>query len=253
VPQYVSFDNPPVVEVVLGVRFDARGKFKIAHIGAFWATLRNTFPTVEDAPPLIRGEPNLQAGIPPRTWLVTSDGGVLIQIQSDWFLLNWKKSNDSQPYPSYEVVKREFDGRFAEFLRFLEGERINISYSEFELTYVNHISDANGLSEVGECALLIDHLRSTRKRFLPSPSEINWRTSYLLPNGCGRLNIIAQTGVLRSTGERLVRLDLQALGAPGGKPEDQMHEWFDMAHEWVTRGFADITVPRLHKIWERTL
>jgi hypothetical protein len=40
-PQYVKFDKPPVVEVVCGIRFDAEGKLKVAHLGAFWATLKD--------------------------------------------------------------------------------------------------------------------------------------------------------------------------------------------------------------------
>jgi uncharacterized protein (TIGR04255 family) len=252
-PQFVNFHKPPVVEVVCGVRFDAHGKLKVAHVGAFWAMLKETFPIAEEAPPIVRGEVETQAELAPRTWLITSDGSALIQLQRNWFLLNWKKSNGNQPYPSYEVVKREFDKRFDEFLRFLTDEDINLSYKQFELTYVNHISNANGLAKVGEWGLLVDHVFSEKDRFLPPPAEINWKTSYPLPKDYGRLNVSAQTGLVKSTGERLVRLDLQATGLPNDAPEEHMHDWFETAHEWITRGFADITAPELHEVWERKL
>jgi uncharacterized protein (TIGR04255 family) len=252
-PQYVKFDNPPVVEVVCGVRFDGGGKIKVAHLGAFWAILKDAYPVAEEAVPIIRGQLEPPPDMAPRVWLIASDGSGLIQLQKDWFLLNWKKSKDSQSYPSYEIVKSEFDKRFAEFLRFLASERIDISYREFELTYVNHIANANGLTEVGEGALLVDHLFSVEDRFLPAPAEINWKTSYPLPKNYGRLNITAQTGVLTSTGERLVRLDLQAVGLPGDSPQTLMGDWFELAHEWITRGFADVTAPSLHAIWGRAL
>jgi uncharacterized protein (TIGR04255 family) len=252
-PQYVQFKRPPVVEVVCGVRFHTGGKMKVAHLGAFWATLKDTYPVAEEAAPIMRAPIDPQPDMAPRTWLITGDGSELIQLQKDWFLLNWKKANDSQPYPSYQIVKSAFDRRFGEFLHFLASERIDISYKEFELTYVNHISNANGLGEVGEVALLVDHLFSPKDRFLPAPLQINWKTSYPLPNDYGRLNVSAQTGVVTSTGERLIRLDLQALGLPSDPPESQMDDWFELAHEWITRGFADITAPKLHEIWGRTL
>jgi uncharacterized protein (TIGR04255 family) len=199
----------------------------------------------------MRGQLEPRPDLTARTWLITSDGSELIQLQRDWFLLNWKKSKDNQSYPSYENVKREFDNRFGEFVRFLASERIPISYKEFELTYVNHISRANGLAEVGAGALLVDHTFAEKDRFLPAPAEINWKTSYPLPRDFGRLNITAHTGVLMSTGERVVRLDLQAVGLPSDAPESRKDEWFELAHEWITLGFADVTSPSLHKIWKR--
>ena len=59
--------------------------------------------------------------------------------------------------------------------------------------------------------------------------------------------------MIKSTGERLIRLDLQALGLPGKASRDQMEDWFEVAHEWITRGFVDITAPKLHELWGRTL
>jgi uncharacterized protein (TIGR04255 family) len=250
-PQYVKFDRPPVVEVVCGVRFDAGGKMKVAHIGAFWATLKDAYPVAEEAIPLVRGQ--FEPDMAPRTWLITGDGTELLQLQKDWFLLNWKKSDDGQVYPSYQTVKTRFDERFGEFLRFLSNERIDISYKEFELTYVNHILKGNGLAQLGEGALFVDHSFSLEGRFLPSPVHFNWQTSYPLPKDYGRLNVTAQTGIVKSTREALVRLDLQAVGLPSDAPESRMDEWFGLAHEWITRGFSDITVPELHEIWGRTL
>jgi uncharacterized protein (TIGR04255 family) len=251
-PQYVSFHKPPVVEVVCGVRFDAHGRLKVAHIGAFWTSLREAFPVVEDVPPILQASgmvPSLE--LSPRSWLIASDGSVLMQLQKDWFLLNWKKSSDDQSYPSYEVVKREFDRRFREFVNFLQSNDIELEYKQFELTYVNHIASNNGIEKVGEWRLLVDHNCSDRERFLPHPTEINWKTSYLLPNDSGRLNVTAQTGRVTATGERIVRLDLQATGLPTDDPEQHMDDWFETAHEWITRGFADVTTPELHEIWER--
>jgi uncharacterized protein (TIGR04255 family) len=251
--QHVKFDRPPVVEVVCGVRFNTGGRIKLAHLGAFWATLKDAYPVAEEAAPIMRAPIDNEPDLVPRTWLITADGSELLQLQKDWFLLNWKKADDSHPYPSYSLVKSAFDKRFGEFSDFLASEGIDINYRELELTYVNHISNANGLGEVEQGELFVDHLYSSNDRFLPTPVQINWKTSYVLPKGYGRLNVTAQTGMIKSTGERLIRLDLQALGLPGKASRDQMEDWFEVAHEWITRGFVDITAPKLHELWGRTL
>ena len=251
--QYVKFDRPPVVEVACGVRFDAGGRLKGAHLGAFWATIKGAYPVAEEAPPIVRRPEIDPQAIAPRTWLITTDGSELIQLQKDWFLLNWKKSTDGQSYPSYGTVKNRFDEQFTRFQTFLSGEQIQLSYKEFELTYVNHISKSNGLPELGEGGLLVDHAFAAKDRFLPSPTAINWRTAYPLPKGYGQLTVAAQTGSVKATSEQVVRVDLQATGLPGESPEDNMNDWFDVAHEWITRGFVDATTPELHAIWGRTL
>lgn len=61
----------------------------------------------------------------------------------------------------------------------------------------------------------------------------------------------ASSAKLKSTGEKIARLDLIARGIPDD-PETQRREWFDLGHEWITHGFTDITSDNLHKIWGRT-
>ena len=54
-----DYENPPVIETVLGVQFDRLAGFKNAHLGSFWKSLGDggdatgeTWPTVTDVPPL---------------------------------------------------------------------------------------------------------------------------------------------------------------------------------------------------------
>ena len=52
-PTLADYENPPVVESVLGVQFERLRGFKNAHLGAFWTTLdKKEWPVVADAPPL---------------------------------------------------------------------------------------------------------------------------------------------------------------------------------------------------------
>lgn len=260
----VKYDRPPVVELVFGVLLKTPTPIMSGHVGRFWEQVVEEFPTAEDVPPI---DPILEAhkeggrigieisNLPRlrRTWLIAADGRSLIQIQSDRFLFNWKRESFEITYPSYGNVIESFEARYEQFKDFLDKAGVGKpSCRQLELTYVNHITDANGLSEVLQSDGLVDQTRrKTDKRFLPEPDDFNWRTSYQLPKSWGHLHVAASTANLKSTGEKIVRLDLMARGVPDN-PETQRREWFDLGHEWITRGFTDITSDRLHKIWGRT-
>lgn len=260
----VKYDRPPVVELVFGVQFKTPNPIKSGHAGRFWELVANEFPSLEDAPPI---DPILEAhkegisigveisNLPPlrRTWLIAADGRSLVQIQNDRVLFNWKRESFEVNYPSYVNVVGKFEEQYQKFCDFLEKVEVGKPVCrQLELTYVNHITSDNGLSEILQNDGLIDQTRlNTDMRFLPEPDDFNWRTSYELPKGWGRLHVNASSAKLKSTGEKIARLDLIARGIPDD-PETQRREWFDLGHEWITHGFTDITSDNLHKIWGRT-
>jgi hypothetical protein len=46
-----DYENPPVVETVVGVQFAQLSRMRIAHLGAFWTSLdTGIWPTVADSP-----------------------------------------------------------------------------------------------------------------------------------------------------------------------------------------------------------
>lgn len=257
--QPVKFDNPPVVEVVFGVLFSSQNLLKSPHVGAFWERVKSTYPKIEDAAPIatIIDNSEIQVmewdALPPlrRTWLIGDEGRKIIQIQQDRFLFNWKRAlGDDDRYPSYEVNVKDFEDNLSIFETFLQEIGMDLpNYRQFELTYVNHITPSDDLSR-----LLVDHVRdSSRERFLPEPEGFNWVTSYSLPENAGRLRVSAQVFSNAPMEEKMVRLDLTARGISAGATITGRRQWFDMAHEWITQGFADVTASEFHqKIWKRT-
>jgi len=262
----VKFTLPPVFEVACGVLFSSPQSLQTSHIGAFWETVRADFPRVEEAPPLpsvVEGDgSNLAAfeflTMPPlrRTWMFSSDGRNLIQLQQDRFLFNWKRADDGDAYPSYEAVIEQFEQHLSGFMAFCRQLGVGeIDIRQFELIYVNHITNSNGLGNVGLNSLLVDHIRDRSDgRFLPEPEGFSWATTYLLPDSFGRLHVQAQTAVSMPARDKIVRLDLTARGLSPDTSAMGRRQWFDVAHEWITQGFADITSPVLHAtdIWGRT-
>lgn len=267
----VEFNNPPVVEVVCGVLFSNSEQIKTAHIGAFWQVIKDEFPRIEDAPPL---DPQVEANeefnlvsqtivsfgnLPPirRAWFISEDGRNLIQIQGDRFIFNWKRAKEEDTYPRYTNVKVKFEKYLKKFKDFCKDAGLgDLEYRQFELIYVNHITKNNGLNLLKKESLFIDHKRlDDNRRFLPPPASINWNSSYTLPKGYGRLHVTMQTALAYSQSiEEIVRMDLTARGIPREISSETIEDWFETAHEWIIKGFADLTSNELHakNNWDRT-
>lgn len=261
----VKFSNPPVVEVVCGQQFATIREWRSHHYGLFWQTLEGDLPVVEDKPPLPTGfELPLGPASPPkfeymdsflpRVWFHSQDRRKMVQVQNDRLLFNWRKSGEDHNYPSFEVVKREFDKYSSKFSDFLKSAGFApLNTNQYEVTYVNHIGPKNGFAQFGNDELFADHKRHTAKDRLLGPTEsINLRWTYAMPKGWGRLTAHAQTAFLPDVNnEKIIRFDVTARGWPGPGTKER-EEWFLMAHEWITRGFTEMTSPDAHKLWQRT-
>lgn len=263
----VKFSRPPIVEVACGVLFSSARPILTGHVGSFWERMKSEFPRIQDAAPLasVLEVPGQLSGVnfqfsdlPPlrRVWLLDADGRNLIQMQEDRFLFNWKKASDDDCYPDYGAVYAKFEYYLSEFLAFAQEVGIGaVTTRQFELVYVNHISSANGLDLVGPSALMVDHVReASEDRFLPNPEGFNWTTVYPMPDGIGRLYVAAQTAVNQPNQEKLVRLDITARGIGTDTSPSGRKQWFDIAHDWITHGFVDVTSKTLHEpdAWGRT-
>lgn len=119
--------DPPIDEVVCGVRMQDVSQVDPVFVGSYWAGIRDRFPHRELQPRL-----PVSTGIRPpiamlralRTWLVSSDGQYLVQIQADRFYLNWRRRGENA-YPGFQGraadpgVLDRFTSEFEAYMRFL--------------------------------------------------------------------------------------------------------------------------------------
>lgn len=113
-----DYDNPPVVETVLGVQFDRLPGFKNGHLGAFWKSLdADEWPVVQDVPPLspqferFDKSANWAQGIQLqltqdpacRLQIKNKDGDRMIQLQNNRLHFNWLGEGGGR-YPRYDRV-----------------------------------------------------------------------------------------------------------------------------------------------------
>ena len=253
-----SYRNPPVQEVVCGARFAALERFMVPHIGLFWDSVRKDFPNCEHAPPL---SPDPSAfdkatGLPiPRIWLINRSEDRLIQLQKDIFFYNWRRRPKSKSYPRYKNIIKAFEKNIRNFEVFIrENELGELSIKSLELTYINHIIQDEGWKSLRDFGTVFPDCRWKVKstRFLPVPNAIAWHTSFPLPEGQGTLRVKVDIGSRRSDDHPLLVFELRVTGSAANFSLDNMEEWFSTAHQWIVRGFADLTGPKIqNEIWKR--
>lgn len=261
-----DFRKPPVVEVVCGVLFSDINALKAAHLGDFWNPVRQDFPKTEERQLLsavveVFGQipqPTFQvSNVPPlsRVWFFSEREDKLIQIQRDRFLFNWRRLNADDEYPRFESVYGDFVkylGKFRDFVQGIDGGVL--APLQYELTYVNRVDGSlidNEASKLGrvfrDCAWSPDS-----NRWLPLPCDSTWRASFELPDQSGRLHTVVRLLAEEKTQPRSIRFELTARGIGTDRTLEGMKRWFKTAHEWVVRGFADLTNSDIqHEVWER--
>jgi uncharacterized protein (TIGR04255 family) len=261
-----EFDRPPLDEMVMGVQFDPLPNFHAVHLGLFWSRIRTEYPHTEDQAPLAPtveladikpSPPTVKAvayAVPPlpRCLFLTEDRTQLIQVQGDRFLRNWRQVEGNERYPHFRRLSEDFGRAWEGFIAFTNDHGFGpVKVNQCELTYINSIEKGAGWSELGELDGVFSVLRPRAPGgFLPPPETLSWQARYKLPDNRGRLHV-EMNPVFRGRDLKLaLSFNLTARGAPTGGSLEQVAEWFDLAHEWAVRAFAELTEPAAHKLWE---
>jgi uncharacterized protein (TIGR04255 family) len=189
----------------------------------------------------------------PRVWLVDQSGNRIVQVQRDRFLHNWRKLHPEDEYPRFPPVKAQFLEHWNGFLAFLTEAGLNPEPDQCELTYVNHLRRGEGwdtLADLGD--LFTTFAWRTRDNFLPAPDNLRWSMRFLLPEGKGRLHVEVLPVRAQPSNELAVRYTLTARGRPSDIGDTAcLSTWYDMAREWIVRGFADLVEDKTDDLWER--
>lgn len=246
IPSYV---RPPLTEVACGVQFSPL-PLQTRHIGQFWTELREEYPLTQDAPPIpeVTDSPGINImTLPPlrRVFIATKTTDYVMQVQEARFHHNWRLTPGLQ-YPRFETVFSRFIqawGRFSEFVK--RQTMPEPKPNRYELTYINEL-EALGTIPVERAVKLFDW-RQLNTKFLPEPRTSNVSWAFPLPDGKGEMNV-STNRLTRPDGRTAVVL---TLACSGPAEKFSLDEWFGTAHEWIVRGFTDLTTEEAHQIWER--
>jgi len=253
-----NYKKPPVNEVVCGMRFHTPDKLLIPHVGLLWDKFRQEYPTIQHAPPIVtaKGEIPIDkaTGLPlQRVWFINKSDNQLIQFQFDRFYFNWRRRQDV--YPRYPHVIKNFEIVLNTIVNFFnEFELGEFKPIECELSYINHIPKGQEWNLVDDLPRIFSDFvwRQTRGRFLPSPENVAWQTNFPLPEKRGHLTVNLTQSIRMEDKVPLFVLELTARGLGESTNKNTIREWFDVAHEWIVRGFTDLTTHEVQMgFWER--
>jgi uncharacterized protein (TIGR04255 family) len=240
------------------MRYQTPDNLRIPHVGLLWDKFRREYPILQHAQPIAtaKGEFPIDGttGFPlQRVWFINKPDDQLIQFQFDRFYFNWRRRKEV--YPRYLHVIKNFESVLNTITEFFSEFKLGeLKPVEYELSYINHIPMGQGWKSVDDLPqIFVDFLwGQTTGRFLPNPNNVAWQTDFPLPEKRGQLIVDLKPAVRTEDKVPLLVLNLTARGFDETTGKKAIREWFDIAHEWIVRGFADLTKPEIQKVfWER--
>jgi len=259
-----DYENPPVVETILGVQFDRLPGFRSVHLGAFWEILgRTDWPQIADAPPLLqqferfRGAANwgqldlqlmMSQDASQRAQMKNQTGDRMIQVQNGRLHFNWMKQGEAK-YPKYEKVRdgfRDVLGKFTKFVRDLNLG--SFCPNQWEVTYLNQIPAGTVWKVPSDWGFF----RLLGTAAIPGDVEsFDGAWHFAIPQDRGRLHVQWQHARQPGpTPKDIIVLNLTARGAlESANTEDSMIAGIDLGRETIVRAFPALMSDDANKYW----
>lgn len=287
--ELVSFERPPVAEVILAVQFPP-DTVDLEVYGRFAGEVREHLPLRSRQPVVPRNEEifdqrSAQASFEirlegvtglPRIIFESEDRAEVVQLQPHRLTLNWRREPmPDKPYPRYDALRKRFRHLLTLLLGALDevGQDHPIELSE--VTYVNPIEYPGGHAKDGvgrthpDLANIINRFKKRPSgAFLPEAEDAHLQARWRIPHDdghpIGRLHLAVEPAVRPSqvatpllTGQDvppsalapIYVVTLTARVMPEGGTADRAMKALDVGHEWVVRGFGDITTANMHDHW----
>ena len=265
----INFSKPPVSEVLLSAQFVPVEGFTAAHFGLLWNEFRKKFPKVEQQPIVPHALESFGKMIPlqqmmglplqifdrqpsPRVWFKAPDETQLIQVQTDRFMHNWRKTVPGDQYPRYTKMRELFGQELRGFEKFLQSEHLGkLVPDQCEITYINHISSSEGFEDLGNVLSIWN--RPDKDKLSLVMDDIHIRQQYIIPSAdnkpLGRVHIEARSAVQAVDLRKCYLLSLTARIKPICEGIDGVLQSLDLGREWIMKTFVSITTPEIRKVW----
>lgn len=252
-----SFDRPPVVEVAVGVHFlQLPGLTAVALVRLVDDLWRNRYPRIVEqpaAPPLSAPGTapmmafQLQTGSPPmRLWSLTEDETLLIQVQRDRLLLNWRKVKDDDPYPRYKRLRGEFAEVWREFSDYVGDRDYGVLQpSVAEVTFFNRVP----MASAAEISTFVEALNPewSLGGQLATAYQLEREITDLLPVGHQNIALNYRPENKDMQLEITTQIDVDTATGEVSEVLDSL----DTAHRYGVLTFDTVTTRSAHSAWGR--
>ncbi|MGZ9108276.1 MAG: TIGR04255 family protein [Micavibrio sp.] len=241
-----KYDNAPLVELIIGVRFSKIEEFTVPYFGLFWNTIRKEFPQSQMASTLATDNAELQdiieteLGYPlPRLWFINNTDDQLIQVQKNRFLYNWRK-RPGHEYPHFETMLPAFEKQYRNFNTFVSDTLLAApEIQECELSYINHIPVQDAHDNLFSFLSHLNLEKFGESKFLDFRLTFNCDDvpATLIINNRAVKTIIGED----EESEPFYRLEITVRGNPQKFDVPGVNSWFHKAHLKVTSSFENLT------------
>ncbi|HEY2169297.1 MAG TPA: TIGR04255 family protein [Candidatus Angelobacter sp.] len=264
-----DFDDPPVVETVMGLEFVRLKGWSIPHFGLLWSKFKSEYPHF-DVQPALQSNVDVQVGVEVRTasaptvsvmalpslrcWFFDESRTSLIQVQEDRFLHNWIKKGSQEKYPHYENIRPKFEIEWQRFCAFLSEQNLATPVVQHcEVTYVNHIERGAAWRTFDDLADVVSVWSKPSTGFLPSPDAVNLSVKYPMQETDGTLTITLEPAIRHTDQKEVLQLRLSAHARPASQNLEDILKCLDIGRDWIVRGFTDFTSSKAHSLWKRSI
>lgn len=261
-----TFNNPPVVEFVLGVQFSPLTRLTSGHYGRLWNELGADWGKPEDAPsindqfelfdsPKWRHREGVQfrlgKGMPADRFILHHRGGDrLIQVQQTRFHLNWRTTGDLKP--SYKELIGGFERAFQRFEEFVRTYELgDLELNQWEITYIDSFPQGDYWQTPADWSTflpgLFGRLFSVRDLALENRAA-QW--SFEIEPRRGRLHVAAHVGQWRDQPKDSLLVDTTARGPIGKGGVATLRDGLDLGHKVSVQSFLAMTSDDIRQRWE---
>lgn len=262
--QPVNFKKPPVTEVYLGLQ-TVGPIFPVGDLGLLSKVHTPRYPKLQfmqqvtrmvEVPPSPEPQLVIQAQpAGPRFWFLNSEETNIVQIQTDRFVYNWRKTNDDQLYPRFDSVRSAFREEFTFLLKELELDPASSFVDVCEVSYTNAIQRPGRediRADLCEIFRGITDLDVGVSGIKLQEGQFSWIYNVTRPGGefAGRLRITTVPVVnIQAKGRTLVTT-ITYRGIPPDRTLAGAFDLFDEGHLAIVKTFKNITTPEMHALWE---
>ena len=243
----IKFTNPPVVEVLLGIKLENIG-LSLIHFGLYWQTIQARFPLQIDKPVTkLEEDEDLQVPQLARALFISSDNRKVIHLQNNFFGFSLRHSNEYK-YPHFEEIFTGFLEEWTNFQEWYKGQQIEVSLKPctYELTYLNILDKDVGWNSPADNHQIFTFLNRSSGDFLENLESQTALLIFSLPNEDGILNIELDDRISEEENPDFLIFRLSILSLDTSK---DLAAWFQLAHIYIVRSFLDLTKKDARKTW----
>lgn len=244
-----TFDNPPVVEVALGVEFATLDALTVLHAGLFWGKIRTEFPKHQLNPASNISGQSLVDGLdlPIRFWFLTESEEILIQLQKNRFIFNWRKyASDKIVYPHFKNLIPLFKKYWSLFTSFLNEIDLDLNVQLCDITYVNHIDRGDGWDSIDELHNVFPSLSGFQENSLKA---LSLRTVASIPDSEQSMIMNIDHATRQSDDQEIIVFSITSRAITQSYSAQELLDIFSEGQQNIVAKFESFTSSGMHQFW----